>query len=213
MFSLLLFSIKYECECLGNSVLHVCGWTVTFFTLLWDFKHHLSTNKFAVRWLQELKVGRVNHQVDLKACNYLPDCIYSSEDRTESSLPCKPQILCLVRNVAPYYINENEFLILQIILHSSVIPSCLQFFCDMLYLFKVLYRHDMLYLFKVLCRHDVLYLFKVLCRHDMLCLFKVLYWHDMLYLFKVLYQHDFLVGNHLIDRQPFDECEILYKFE
>ena len=120
----LLFSINYECECLGNSILHVCSWTVTFYTLLWDFKHQLNTNEFAVRWLQELKVGRVNHQVYSKACNFLPDCSCSSEDHTESLLPCKPQILCLVRNVAPYYINQNELLILQIILHSSVILSC-----------------------------------------------------------------------------------------
>ena len=117
----LLFSIKYECECLGNSVLHVCRWTVTFYTLLSDFKHELSTNEFAVWWLQ---VGRVNRQVDPKACHFLPDCNYSSEDHTEYSLPCKPQILCLVRNVAPYCINQNELLILQIILHSFVIPNC-----------------------------------------------------------------------------------------
>lgn len=108
---------------------------------------------------------RVN-QVDPKACNFLPDCSYTLEDHTESSLPCKPQILCLVRNVAPYCINQNELLILQIILHSSIFPSCVSnFFCDMLYLLNV------------------------------------------------LYQHEFFVGNHLIDRQPFDECTNLYKFE
>jgi len=128
-FSLLHFQC-FHCSSVLNmsvsvlAILYVCRWTVTFYTLLWGFKHQLSTNESAVRSLQELKVGRVNHLVDPKACYFLPDCCYSLEDHSESSLPCKRQILCLVRNVAPYYINQNESLILQIILHSSVIPGC-----------------------------------------------------------------------------------------